>query len=136
MIDRKRAKYIPAYQRSFRLSTAACASVSHSYRAYTLPMRWSPTLSHTWARSILIHGKTWKDSHATRVNGQTWPTHSTGPHTLRRTLLATLVLSIYRRGRGRGCDRRWGAVLFEKTGVLCACANICRRVCKHQSRPK
>jgi len=37
----------PAYQRSFKLSTAVCASVSHSYRAYTLPIRWSPTLSHT-----------------------------------------------------------------------------------------
>lgn len=30
---------LPAYQRLFKLSTAVWASVSHSYRAYTLPMR-------------------------------------------------------------------------------------------------
>jgi hypothetical protein len=45
-------RYVPAYQRSLRLSTAACASVSHSKRAYTLPMRWSPTLSHTYVVKV------------------------------------------------------------------------------------
>jgi len=107
----------PAYQRSFKLSTAVCASVSHSYRAYTLPIRWSPTLSHTWKESASVDGKRRKDSHAARASVQTWPIHNTGLRIPRRNLLVILVPTVYRRGRERDYGRHWATISFGRREV-------------------
>ena len=107
----------PAYHRLFRFSTAVCASVSHSKRAYTLPIRWSPTLSHTYlgfCQQSPGVGDERLYAHEVQEDAQTLLTRNTSPRRPRQSPPGVPSGSNGRRDRGPGCGTRWGAGWFAK----------------------
>lgn len=130
-----RRENAPAYHRSFRLSTAACASASHSYLAYTFPIRWSPTLSQTYPEfenpDIRKHNI---DSHVAPSNVRTSPVHSTSPHKPHQTLPAAPSHSSCRPGHAPGCGRRWVREWSERRAAGYASESSGLRADMHQSK--